>query len=121
MLALSIVSMLVYHAFALKSLTPKLEIKNYDKNAFRYQADEYAMDWERSWAVYYDTKDEFHGFMSYLFDYACKAPKRIAIEPSPFQMLVCAHKCRDGYVSVLKQTNRGKRKRICKRDPYPDP
>ena len=121
MLALFVVSMFVYRASALKNLTPKLEVKHHDKHAFRYQADEFSMEWEKSWAVYYDTKGDFHEFMSYLFDHACKSPKRIAIEPLPFQMLVCAHKCRDGYVSVLRQTRKGKRKRVCKRDPYPEP
>ena len=104
----------IHCANALKSLTPKLEIKNHVRSAFRYQRDEYAMSWEQVWAAYFDSKDQFHSFMTYLFDNACKPPKRIAIEPFPYEMLVCAHKCKDGYASVLKQTTRGKRKRTCK-------
>lgn len=106
----------MYSANAVKSLTPKLELKTHVRPAFRYQKDEFSMEWEKVWASYYDSKEEFHSFMTYFFDNACKPPKRIAIEPFPHEMLVCAHKCQDGHVAVLKQTKKGVRKRTCKRD-----
>jgi len=107
----------MYSANAFKSLTPKLELKTHVRPAFRYQKDEFSMEWEKVWASYYDSKEEFHSFMTYLFDNACKPPKRIAIEQFPYEMLVCVHKCQDGYVAVLEQTKKGERKRTCKREP----
>jgi len=109
-----VIQTLLNNASALKSLTPKLEFKNYDRHAFKFQAEEFSMDWEKSWAAYYDSKADFHEFMTYLFENACTPPKQIAIEPFPREMLVCVKKCREGHVAVLKQTKSGKRKRVCK-------
>ena len=100
----------------LKSLTPRLTNIQYDEHAFRFQKDEFGMQWDKVWASFYDTEEDFSGFMNHFFDHACKPPKRIAIEPSPHEMLVCAHKCPDGYLAVLKVSKSKRRTRTCKRE-----
>lgn len=97
----------------LKSFTPRLTNMQFDEHAFRFQADEFGMHWDRAWASFYDTEDEFREFMSYFFENACTQPQQIAIEPSPHEMLVCAHTCPLGSAAVLKVFNSGKRKRTC--------
>lgn len=73
------------------------------------------MEWDNVWEAYFDTTEEFNDFMTWVIKNACKPPKKIAVEMKPYNLLVCAKPCKNGFVSVLMFKRNGHRVRSCKR------
>ena len=109
---------------ALLPLGPRLNVRFPERTPFA-QADEFPMEWERvySTALQPDGADEdspeaaatFDGFWAWFFENACPLPLKLAVEAKPFELLVCARKCRKKYVPVLQFERNGTRTRGCKR------
>ena len=105
----------------LTSQPPNLEIKTLHDRSDFLQPDEFRMEWDSIWDAYFESKDEFDDFMSWVIKNACKPPKKIAVELNPYNLLVCAKPCKPGFVSVLMFKRNGKRVRACKRIPPAPP
>ena len=113
-----------FAALSLLPLTPRLEVRFPGARPFA-QPDEYPMEWERvySTALQPDGADQdspeaaatFDGFWAWFFENACAPPLKLAVEAKPFELLVCARKCGDGFVPILQFERNGTRVRGCKR------
>lgn len=94
-------------------MTPKLQVKNhYAKPTF--QRDEFAMEWKHVWDHLFEEDDEFDDFMTWVLQHACKAPKKLAVEQLPYNLLVCAKPCKSGYQATISVTESRRRVRKCR-------
>jgi len=93
---------------------PKLSIKHaYDSSPLQH--DEIDMNWHNVWSAYFEEGSEFDDFLTYFMENACRSPLKLAVEAEPYGLLVCARKCKNGFVPVLKHRQDGSRVRKCKR------
>ena len=109
--------------FALLPIGPRLDVRFHENRVFSPQSDEFPLSWERVYstalqpedveASYPGAVDAFDGFWSWLFEHACPPPLKLAVEAKPFELLVCARKCRADHVPVLKFEWNGTRVREC--------
>ena len=95
-------------------LTPKLNVRNYDAKP-TFQHGEFAMEWKHVWDHLFETDDEFDDFMKWALKHACKPPKKLAVEQLPYNLLVCAKRCKHGYEATISFTESGRRVRKCKK------
>jgi hypothetical protein len=86
----------------------------YMPHAFQLQADELHMDFERVWHEYFlNEEEQYASFMNHVLKTFCKVPKQLAVEASPFQLLVCVEKCDVSEVAVISIMSSGVRIREC--------
>ena len=77
------------------------------------QLDEFPLEWQSVYAQLLPAA-ELDDFWAWAMKHACSPPRRLAVELEPFNLLVCARKCRIGRVPVLKFASNGTRFRECK-------
>lgn len=104
----------VLSAVAIAFGSPKLTIRH-AYYASTIQPDEFDMAWHNVWSAYFEEGSEFDDFLTYFMENACVSPLKLAVEVEPYGLLVCARKCKDGFVPVLKHRRNGSRVRKCKR------
>tara|TARA_B110001452_G_scaffold200739_1_gene170765 strand:+ start:122 stop:481 length:360 start_codon:yes stop_codon:yes gene_type:complete len=100
---------------ALRLGAPKLDVR-FPRPRFVLQADEFDMAWHAVWSAYFEEGKELDDFLAYFLENACNPPLKIAVEEVPYGLLVCARKCKEGYVPVFKELKNGTRVRKCKRE-----
>lgn len=85
------------------------------ERGFTLQKGEFDMAWHSVWSTYFEDDEEHDDFLNWFLENACPRPLDIAVEEVPYGLLVCAKKCKEGWVPVLKHSSNGTRVRKCRR------
>lgn len=108
---------------ALLPISPRLDVRFPNNRPFQLQWDEFPVEWHSVYTSALQPEEVEVGspgalaalddFWQWAIGHACPAPLRLASEERPFQLLVCALKCRADEVPVIKFERNGTRVREC--------